>query len=234
MVYKNRGLVKNGCCVVQPPPPCVVPTLSGITFTNNGGTQSYTVTLTGSQIAVQWYYFIPGSDQFSFPRPFLDNPISVSGSQTTTLILTPPAYNGYTIFCSGRNPCSEDNTFFGTIRSGQYTIGCGPSPVITGITKSNCSPNSDPVYTTTCDYTLQYSNGTTFQWLYTTKDFNKPQLFVDGIHVSGSQTPTITLNTSTTIPSCSILSVYCVVTNSCGSTESNNILTLLSGCPQTS
>lgn len=223
---KNAGIKK--CLCYLPPPPCIVPTLSGVTATNTQTGVQYTVTLTGSPTTVQWWYMIGEGN-----APFVDNPPSVSGSQTTQLILNTSFYNGKTIFCLARNPCNPSE-IFPSIVSGYYKIGCGPYPTVGNILRSNCRPSSDPVYTTRCDYTVQYSNGTSFQWYYGAGQIFRPFALVDDAYVSGSQTPTVSLNTTVPMLGCGGIQTifYCIVTNSCGSTQSNNSADLLDGCPQ--
>lgn len=232
--FKQKN-AENKRCVCPPitptPPPCVVPTMSNITALLTQAGDSYSVTLTGSPTTVQWYYFL-GSIFSS--QPFVDNLPDTSGSQTTKLVLKTSFYNDYTIFCAARNPCRQDNTAFGSIQSGFYKIGCGPYPTVGNIIRSNCRPNEDSAYETRCDYTVQYSNGTSFQWYYGRGEIGNAFPFVDSPVVSGSQTPTITLNTSSNIE-CNINSFFCVVTNSCGSSvNSNSGLSVLAGCPQIS
>lgn len=108
MVYKNKGLVKKGCCVVQSGPPvaqCIVPTISNITVVRNGSFFVCTVTITGSPMQLQWYY-ITGSGPTKNTIPFIDNPPNVSGSTTTQLTLDSTLYAGYRIVCFAPDPCA--------------------------------------------------------------------------------------------------------------------------------
>ena len=101
-------------------------------------------------------------------------------------------------------------------------------PIITGVTITNCQANGHPTYNTRCDYTVQYSNGTSFQWYWVESAVT--QQLSDGNNITGTQTPTITLNTSNT-DTCAITSLFCIVSNSCGSSTSPNAIEN-GGCPQ--
>lgn len=102
---------------------------------------------------------------------------------------------------------------------------CFP-PTTGDITPSNCS--SDGQYITTCDYTVNSSGGTSFQWFYILQS-NPPQPFVDGPNISGSQTPTLTMSANSE-ESCSTTIIYCIVSNSCGSVQIN-LDGVVGGCP---
>jgi hypothetical protein len=94
MVYKNKGVVKNGCCVVEsapPPPPvvCVPPTAGNITITDLGPTgnptydtlYSYAVNQTNGTSFV-WFY---GFGDNGFLQ--LSDSDNISGSQTPILLI---------------------------------------------------------------------------------------------------------------------------------------------------
>jgi Flp pilus assembly protein TadG len=103
---------------------------------------------------------------------------------------------------------------------------CFP-PTTGDITPSNCS--SDGQYITTCDYTVNSSGGTSFQWYYILQS-NPPQPFIDGPNISGSQTPTLRMSATDQVDTCLISNIYCIVTNSCGSVQIS-LDQVVGGCP---
>jgi hypothetical protein len=129
MVYKNKGLVKNGCCVVEsapPPPPCVPPTAGIITPTDLGPTgdptydtlYSYTVDQTNGT-SFLWFYHLGEITER------LSDGGNVSGSQTPTLLIKtkttgcPPDTSDRYFSCFVSNNC-------GSARSQRVrTLGCG-------------------------------------------------------------------------------------------------------------
>jgi hypothetical protein len=122
MVYKNKGLVKRGCCVVESGgPSCITPTMS-ISVVNNGSFFVCTVTITGSPpTGLQWKY-ITGVGPVKDSTPFIDDPPNVSGSTTTQLTLDAAEYAGFTIVCSGPDPCAEGGGIVPQIRSNEITL----------------------------------------------------------------------------------------------------------------
>ena len=117
----------------------------------------------------------------------------------------------------------------GLVKNGCCVVPSCVPPTAGNVTINNCRPSGVPTYDTRCDYTVQYSNGTSFQWFYILQS-NPPQPFVDGANVSGSQTPTMSVNSRTIgcPPIVQPLPIFCVVTNSCGSATSGSVP--LNGC----
>ena len=103
---------------------------------------------------------------------------------------------------------------------------CFP-PTTGDIIPSNCS--SDGEYITTCDYTVNSSGGTSFQWFYISGT-HPPQPFIDGPNISGSQTPTLRMKASSEGDVCPAVDIYCIVTNNCGSVQIN-LDEVIGGCP---
>ena len=102
-----------------------------------------------------------------------------------------------------------------------------PPPTAGIITPSNCS--SDGQYITTCDYTVNSSGGTNFQWFYISGS-NPPQPFIDGPNISGSQTATLRMSATDEPEICGRVDIYCIVSNSCGSVQIN-LDGVIGGCP---
>ena len=102
-----------------------------------------------------------------------------------------------------------------------------PLPSAGGITSSNCVFDEETDITT-CDYTAASSGGTSFQWFYISGT-NPPQPFVNGGNISGSQTQTLRMG-AVESDTCIISSIYCIVTNNCGSAQSSNAA-VVGGCP---
>jgi len=115
--------------------------------------------------------------------------------------------------------------------SGRVTSQCCITPCILptagAITTSNCVFVQE-TYITTCDYTVASSGGTSFQWFYISGS-NPPQPFVNGTNISGSQTQTLRMG-AVESDTCIISSIYCIVTNNCGSVQSSNAA-IVGGCP---
>lgn len=129
MVYKNKGVVKNGCCVVEsapPPPPCIPPTAGIIRINDLGPTgdpnfdtlYSYTVDQTNGT-SFQWFYILDETSTLLSDGP------NVSGSQTPTLLIKtkttdcPPVSQTRFFVCNVSNNC-------GTAGSQPITtLGCG-------------------------------------------------------------------------------------------------------------
>ena len=107
MVSKNRGLVKNGCCVVQPVPSCVPPTAGAVTNSSEiEGRAVLTVAYTGATSFQWWYSYNPLEDPFP-PRQFVNGPY-VSGSTTPTLTLTRvTGGNPRPVYCIVTNACGS-------------------------------------------------------------------------------------------------------------------------------
>jgi hypothetical protein len=95
--------------------------MSDITVVTNGSFFVCTVTLTGSPMSVQWYY-ITGSGPTKFRFSFIDDGSDVFGSTTTQLTLDSTLYSGFTIVCSGPNPCADPNIPTPTISSNEVTL----------------------------------------------------------------------------------------------------------------
>ena len=119
--------------------------------------------------------------------------------------------------------------------SGRVTATCCDSssscllPTTGDITPSNCS--SDGHYITTCDYTVNSSGGTSFQWYYSIPaQGDVPVAFVDGPNISGSRTPTLTLSATDRFQVCQRVNIFCIVTNNCGSVQIN-LPGVVGGCP---
>lgn len=116
---KLAGIKK---CVCPPPIDiCITPTISNITVVTNGAFFVCTVTLTGSPMSVQWYY-ITGSGPTKDSTLFIDDPPNVSGSTTTQLTLDATEYSGFTIVCSGADPCAEEGVPSSPIDSNEVTL----------------------------------------------------------------------------------------------------------------
>lgn len=108
MVSKNRGLVKNGCCVVSPPPSCIPPTAGAVTNSSQvQGTAILTVAYTGATSFQWWYSYNPLEDPFP-PRQFVDRP-GVSGSTTPTLTVTTDMEGSILrpVYCIVTNACGS-------------------------------------------------------------------------------------------------------------------------------
>ena len=102
-------------------------------------------------------------------------------------------------------------------------------PTVGDITPSNCS--SDGQYITTCDYTVNSSGGTSFQWYYSIPaQGNVPVAFVDGPNISGSQTPTLRMSATDRFIVCQRVDIWCIVSNNCGSVQIN-LDGVVGGCP---
>jgi hypothetical protein len=116
---KLAGIKK---CVCPPPIDiCITPTMS-ISVVNNGSFFVCTVTITGSPpTGLQWYY-ITGVGPVKDSTPFVNNPPNVSGSTTTQLTLNSTLYSGFTIVCSGPDPCAEGGGIVPQIRSNEVTL----------------------------------------------------------------------------------------------------------------
>jgi len=103
---------------------------------------------------------------------------------------------------------------------------CNP-PTTGDITPSNCAFDQE-TQITTCDYTVNSSDGTSFQWFYISG--SNPSLpFIDGPNISGSQTQTLRMG-AVELDQCTINSIYCIVTNNCGSVQIN-LDGVIGGCP---
>jgi hypothetical protein len=104
---------------------------------------------------------------------------------------------------------------------------CVP-PTAGAVTLTDLGPISDPTYDTLFSYTVDQTNGTSFQWFIIFRD-TTTQLS-DGGNVSGSQTPTLVVKTKTIgcPPIIQPRYFYCVVSNNCGSAVSENAL--VQGC----
>lgn len=102
-----------------------------------------------------------------------------------------------------------------------------PLPTAGTITPSNCAFDQE-TQITTCNYTVNSSGGTSFQWFYISGT-NPPQPFIDGPNISGSQTPTLTMSASSE-EQCPTTDIYCIVSNSCG-TVRINLDGVIGGCP---
>jgi hypothetical protein len=100
-------------------------------------------------------------------------------------------------------------------------------PTTGDITPSNCAFDQE-TQITTCDYTVNSSGGTLFQWFYIF-GINPPEPFIDGPNISGSQTQTLRMGALET-DVCAINSIYCIVTNNCGSVQIN-LDGVIGGCP---
>lgn len=113
--------------------------------------------------------------------------------------------------------------------AGVFKYGCPQCypPTAGGITSSNCVFDEETDITT-CDYTVASSGGTSFQWFYISGS-NPPQPFVNGANISGSQTQTLRMG-AVESDTCIISSIYCIVTNNCGSAQSSNAA-VVGGCP---
>jgi len=131
MVYKNRGLVKNGCCVVPSAPACIPPTSTTITtcrskcencpkqgdidisivFPTQGEIPDQIIILPSPPVVYQWYW-IDGSGG---KHPFSDGN-NIVGSQTSRICLTPTKgeCTAYDIYCVYSNNC-------GTITTNTYS-----------------------------------------------------------------------------------------------------------------
>jgi hypothetical protein len=72
-------------------------------------------------------------------------------------------------------------------------------------------------------YTVLQSGGTSFQWWYIFKGF---EYQLNGPGITGSTTPTITFNFEAQGP---FLTIYCIVSNQCGSATSPGILAQIGG-----
>jgi len=129
MVYKNRGLVKNGCCVVPSAPACIPPTsttittcttkgcLTGCNITNNktvsivfpteGEFPDQIIILPSPPVVYQWYWIDAGGGH----NAFFDGDI-ILGSQTSRLCLTEPGgvCTAYNIYCVYSNNCGTITT----------------------------------------------------------------------------------------------------------------------------
>ena len=115
----------------------------------------------------------------------------------------------------------------GIRRCNQVTSPClVPLPTAGLVTVNNCRSSGNFSLPTTCDYTVQYSNGTSFQWYYI--GLGNPVAFTDNANVSGSHTPILSLNTGNCPPSITPAYIFCIVTNSCGSATSQ--YASISGC----
>jgi hypothetical protein len=127
MVYKNKGVVKNGCCVVESaPPPCIPPT-AGIIRINDLGPSgdptydtlySYTVDQTNGT-SFRWFCRVGET------TTLLSDGGNVSGSQTPILLVKtkttgcPPVIQPQFFVCDVSNNC-------GTARSENGSVqGCG-------------------------------------------------------------------------------------------------------------
>lgn len=113
MVYKNKGLVKRGCCVVTNCPP---PTAGNITIDDLGPSgnptydtlYSYTIEYTNAT-SFQWYYALAPN---YVPVAFVDGS-NVSGSQTSTLLIKikttgcPPTIVPANVYCIVTNTCGS-------------------------------------------------------------------------------------------------------------------------------
>lgn len=116
----------------------------------------------------------------------------------------------------------------GLVKKGCCVVANCPPPTVGNITSSNCV--FDGQYTTTCDYTVNSSGGTSFQWYYAVAPSYDPVAFVNGPRISGSQTPTLRMGATDQPISCLNSNIYCIVTNSCGSVQINNA-PIVGGCP---
>jgi hypothetical protein len=116
--------------------------------------------------------------------------------------------------------------------AGVFKYGCASCypPTAGNITSSNCS--FDGQYITTCDYTVNYSAGDSFQWFYERPPGTTPVAFVNGANISGSQTPTLRMGATDQFDICQAVNIYCIVSNTCGSVQSNNAA-VVGGCPIT-
>jgi hypothetical protein len=100
---------------------CITPTISDVSVVVNGAFFVCTVTLTGSPMSVQWYY-ITGSGPTKNSTPFTDDGLDVFGSTTTQLTLDSTLYSGFTIVCSGPDPCAEGGGATPSISSNEVTL----------------------------------------------------------------------------------------------------------------
>jgi hypothetical protein len=96
------------------------------------------------------------------------------------------------------------------------------------ITTTDLGPTGDPTYDTLYSYTVDQTNGTSFQWFYMLGDTST--LLSDGGNISGSQTQILLVKTRTTDCPPVIQARYfvCNVSNNCGSAGSQPIIVL--GC----
>jgi len=70
-------------------------------------------------------------------------------------------------------------------------------------------------------HTVTFTNGTSFQWWYLVG--STPVKFVDGNGVSGSTTSVLTINQQM---EGNLFTIYCIVSNVCGSATSNTTFVL--------
>ena len=116
---KLAGIKKCPCA--PPIDICITPTMS-IDVEINGSFFVCTVTITGSPpTQLQWYY-ITGVEPSKVNNPFVNNPPNVSGSTTAQLTLDSGLYSGYTIVCSGPDPCAEGGGATPSIDSNEVTL----------------------------------------------------------------------------------------------------------------
>ena len=96
-----------------------------------------------------------------------------------------------------------------------------------GIKKCVCPPiiclrpTAGNIVNTRPTHTVIFTNGTSFQWWYLVG--TTPVPFVNGNGVSGSTTSVLTINQ---LSEGNLVTIYCIVSNSCGSATSNTTLTL--------
>jgi len=100
------GTTVDTCVCTEAAVVCITPTISNITVVTNGAFFVCTVTLTGSPMSVQWYY-ITGSGPTKNSTPFVDDGSDIFGSTTTQLTIDSTLYAGFTIVCSGVDPCAD-------------------------------------------------------------------------------------------------------------------------------
>ena len=232
------GRVTASCCNAQPVV-CNPPTTGDITPSNCSSdgqyitTCDYTVNSSGGTL-FQWFYESP----LGSPRVALvDGPI-VSGSQTQTLRIgansEPEACPSVKVYCIVTNNCGSTQSTNAQIVGGcvvlpTNTTRCN-NPTAGNITSSNFSYANYQLYTiTTGDYTVNSSGGTSFQWYYETPRERTRRPIVDNSAISGSQTPTIRLSANSFDNCEQTFPIYCIVTNSCGSSQSTDAQ-IVGGC----
>jgi hypothetical protein len=115
------GTTVDTCVCTEEAVVCITPTISDVSVDYDGSFFVCTVTVTGSPMSVQWYY-ITGSGPSKFNNPFVDDPPDVSGSTTTQLTLDAGEYAGFTIVCSGADPCAEEGVPTPAISSNEVTL----------------------------------------------------------------------------------------------------------------
>jgi hypothetical protein len=115
------GTTVDTCVCAEEAVVCITPTISNITVVVNGAFFVFTVTLTGSPMSVQWYY-VTGVGPAKGSTEIVDDPPNVSGSTTTQLTLNAAEYAGFTIVCSGVDPCAEEGVPSSPISSNEVTL----------------------------------------------------------------------------------------------------------------